>query len=91
MNGDEAKNLANHKKHRVWFEEAQSISADPVAVEFFDPEHSRAEDRFIRVGVSTASRTILVVVCEYDAGRRARIISARKAPSKERKQYEEGV
>lgn len=88
---DEAKNRTNHKKHGVWFEEAQSVWADPVAVEFFDPEHSRTEDRFIRVGVSTAPRILLVVFCEYDAGGLVRIISARKATAKERKQYEEGV
>jgi hypothetical protein len=87
----EEKNSANCRKHGVWFEEAQTVWADPGAVEFHDPEHSAGEERFIRIGYSSASRILLVVFCEREQGRVIRIIGARKATPRERKQYEEGI
>jgi uncharacterized DUF497 family protein len=50
------KNRKNFKKHSVWFEEAQTIWADPQAVEYFDPEHSDDEDRYVLIGRSTRSK-----------------------------------
>lgn len=88
---DELKNQSNFKKHSVWFEEAQTLWADTSSVEFLDPEHGDGEERFIRVGHSTNSRILLVVFCERESGNTIRIISARKATPKERKQYEEGI
>ena len=88
---DEAKNIGNFKKHHVWFEEAQTVWADAKSMEFFDPEHSVQEERFIRVGLATSQKLLLVVFCERDLGDIVRIISARKAVLKERKQYEEGI
>jgi uncharacterized DUF497 family protein len=88
---DESKNLANYRKHGVWFEEAQTVWADARSREFFDPEHSETEDRFLRIGCSTAGRLLLIVFCERAAGGLIRIISARKATSKEGKTYEEGI
>ena len=88
---DESKNRTNYRKHRVWFEEAQTVWADPRSVEFFDPEHSETEDRFLRIGYSTVGRLLLVVFCERRAGGLIRVISARKATAKEGKTYEEGI
>lgn len=88
---DEEKNILNFKNHEIWFEEAQTIWADPTSIEFFDPDHSDDEDRFIRIGHSTSNRVLLVVFCERNSGKTVRIISARKAAPKERKQYEEGI
>jgi uncharacterized DUF497 family protein len=88
---DEPKNQSNFSKHSIWFEEAQTVWADSASVEFLDPEHSKEEDRFIRVGHSTNSRILLIVFCEREGGSIIRIISARKANSRERKQYEEGL
>ncbi len=73
----------------MWFEEAQTVWADPRSLEFHDPEHSDDEDRFIRIGYSNASRILLVVFCERGRGSVVRIIGARNATPKERKQYEE--
>ncbi|MCB0341262.1 MAG: BrnT family toxin [Pseudobdellovibrionaceae bacterium] len=87
---DEAKNRSNYQKHGLWFEEAQTLWADAHSVEFFDPS-SESEDRFIRVGHSSAARVLLVVFCERQDGGIIRIISARKATKKERQQYEEGI
>lgn len=88
---DEDKNLKNHSKHGIWFEEAQTVWADDLSEEFFDEDHSDEEDRFIRVGHSTRSKLLLVVFCERDEGNIIRIISARAATTKERKDYEEGI
>jgi uncharacterized protein len=87
---DERKNFINFRKHGIWFEEAQTTWADSASVEFFDPEHSELEDRFLRIGQSSGARLLLVVFCEKE-GDTIRIISARKATAKERAQYEEGI
>ncbi len=87
----EKKNLSNFKKHGVWFEEAQTVWADSESVEFFDPEHSSNEDRFIRIGHSTRGRILLVVFCERSEGSTIRIISARKTTTREMRAYEKGI
>lgn len=87
----ETKNKTNFRKHKVWFEEAQTLWVNPRCVEFFDPDHSEHEDRFVRVGHSSASRILLAVFCENQAGDVIRIISARKATTGEIAIYEEGI
>ena len=48
---DEAKNLANQRKHGVSFEEASEVFADDtVQLEIFDDAHSDTEDRMITLG-----------------------------------------
>ena len=49
---NEEKNKKNFVKHGVWFEEAQTLWVDENSVEFFDPDHGKSEERFIRVGYS---------------------------------------
>lgn len=88
---DDDKNIANFKKHAVWFEEARTIWADTHATEFFDPEHSTDEDRYVRIGFSTKQKLLLVIFCERNDGNVIRIISARKATRHEMEQYEEGI
>jgi len=88
---DDAKNRSNFKKHGIWFEEAQTVWADQRSVEFFDPEHSAREDRFIRIGFSSKSTLLLVIFCERLEGDVIRIISARRATVKEGGQYEKRV
>jgi uncharacterized DUF497 family protein len=89
---DGIKNHTNYIKHSIWFEEAQTVWADADSIEFYDDEHSDdKEDRFLRIGTSTNSRLLLVVFCERDNGDTIRIISARKATEKERKNYESGI
>ncbi len=55
----------------MWLEEAQTVWADPTSVEFFDPDHSEDEDRFIRIGHSTRQRLLPVVFCERTEGGKA--------------------
>jgi hypothetical protein len=43
--------LGEPEKHRVVFEEAQTIFCDDFAVQFFDDEHSSAEEWFIMLGM----------------------------------------
>ena len=47
---DERKNRTNLRKHGVSFEEARTAFFDENAVQFFDPDHSEDEDRFILLG-----------------------------------------
>ena len=49
---DEAKNETNISKHKVSFQEAQSVFYDPYARVLADPEHSEDEERFIILGLS---------------------------------------
>jgi len=85
---DENKAKRNLKKHGVSFEEASSVFGDPLALTIPDPLHSEEEDRFITLGESHSRR--LLVVASTDRGNRVRIISARVATRRERKDYEEG-
>jgi uncharacterized protein len=84
---DESKNLLNQKKHRVSFEEAATVFADPLEMMIDDPDHSSAEYRFISIGESLRRR--LLVVSYTDRGDRIRIINARTPTRRERRAYEE--
>ena len=89
---DTNKAQSNLRKHKVAFEEAQTVFADPFLVTFPDEFHSESEDRFISIGMSTRDRVLLVVHTErHEVDERIliRIISCRKATSSERKIYEE--
>ena len=83
---DEKKANRNVNKHGVSFEEAATVFADPLSITIFDPLHSKEEDRFVTLGMSNKNR--LLVVVHTDRDDKIRIISARKATKKERKQYE---
>jgi hypothetical protein len=76
----------------MWFEEAQSVFDDPYARLFHDPEHSEEEEeRFLLLGVSSATRILVLVPCYGESEDLIRIISARKATKKEVRFYEEGI
>ena len=85
---DASKALSNRKKHGVSFEEAQSVFYDDFAVQFFDDENSDQEDRLLLLGHSNQSRILLICHCEKESGNTIRLISARKATTKERRLYE---
>ncbi len=85
---DPEKAKANFRKHAVSFEEAATIFLDPLAVTYPDPDHSEEERREITIGQSGRQR--VVFVSHIQRGDRLRIISARKATRRERKQHEEG-
>jgi uncharacterized DUF497 family protein len=87
---DNRKNISNQKKHAVSFEEAQTVFFDENAIEYFDPDHSDEEDRFIMLGLSSRLRILVVCHCIRERNLEIRIISARKATKKERKIYTGG-
>jgi uncharacterized DUF497 family protein len=84
---DDRKNIANQKKHRVSFEEAQTVFFDENAIEYYDPDHSGSEDRFLMLGHSYRIRVLVVSYTLRKDGTEIRIISARKATKKEQKAY----
>jgi uncharacterized DUF497 family protein len=85
---DPDKAADNLTKHGVSFQEAATIFGDPLAITYFDPDHSEVEDRYLTFGHASSGN--LLVVAHTDRGDRVRIISARRATRRERKSYEKG-
>jgi uncharacterized protein len=84
---DPKKAQANLRKHKVSFEDAQSVFSDERALLIDDPDHSEDEDRFVLLGLSQSLRLLVVVHCYRAEGRVVRIISARKADADEQSIY----
>lgn len=84
---DLAKDADNLAKHGVSFSEAMTVFGDPLELTVDDPDHSETEFRFLSIGLSKAGRILIVSYTERE-GQRTRIISARKATARERRQYE---
>ena len=85
---DVSKDAENRRKHGVTFEEARTVFLDDFARLIADPDHSFGEERFLLLGMSICRR--FLVVCHLDMGPGViRIISARRANRRERKQYED--
>ena len=83
---DEEKRRLNLQKHRVEFADAVGALEDEDALTFRDDD-SDEEDRFVTLGTDRLGR-ILVVVYTW-RGDLVRVISARKATPRERRQYGE--
>ena len=84
---DKQKEKVNIRKHGVSFEEACSTFFDENAIQFFDPDHSEDEDRFILLGTSYKLNTLVVCHCFRESETIVRIISARKADGDESTAY----
>lgn len=78
----------NFKKHGVAFDEAVTIFSDPMALTFFDTDHSENEERDRTYGISNKGHLLVVVHTERE--NIIRIISARKATRNEENIYPEG-
>jgi len=85
---DPKKADTNFRKHKVRFSDAEAVLFDSMALTIADQD-VKQEKRFVSVGSDPLGR-ILVVVYTY-RGETIRIISARKATSKERKYYEKEI
>jgi hypothetical protein len=85
---NEVKAKANFKKHKVKFEEGKTIFNDPFLFTFPDSKHSGNEERYINIGLSANGRVIILTHTERQG--KIRIISCRKATTRERRFYEEG-
>lgn len=95
MNGitfewDHHKNQLNQRKHKISFEEAQTVFYDAEALVIADPEHSQEEERFIILGLSRWANLLVVCHCYRESETAIRIISARKATRTETRQYYQG-
>ncbi len=86
---DPQKAEANLKAHKVGFPEAATVLEDQFALTREDPD-AKDEQRFVTVGMSNLAN-LLVVVYTYRDPDTIRVISAWKANSRQRKQYEEGL
>ena len=90
---DTAKGRANRRKHGVSFNVAVGVFREPLALTIADPEHSETEERWITLGV-VPETGLLVVVHTYSAVNAddidVRVISARRASKRERRDYEGG-
>ena len=84
---DENKNDINKVKHKISFEEAQTVFYDDCALVIDDPDHSQEEERFIILGMSARANLLIVCHCFRASDTVIRIISARKATKTESKHY----
>ena len=82
---DPAKAAENLKKHKVSFADAEGVLEDPFAVTVEDPD-AEGEMRFVTIGLGSAGELLVVVWTERGEG--CRLISARRATRKERKEYQ---
>ena len=83
---DEAKNLANQKKHGISFEDASGLfTGEGECFDIFDEQHSCAEDRFITIGPIRCG--LVAVAWTERAEDIIRIISARRAAKRESDLY----
>ena len=84
---DEKKLRTNLSKHGVSFNEASTTFDDRLYIDFYDPDHSEKEQRYIIFVTSERGRLLMVSYTER--GNKIHIISARKATPAERESYEE--
>lgn len=84
---DAGKEKRNLRKHGISFEEARTAFSDENAVQFFDPDHSEEEDRFILLGMSFKLWVIIVCHCFRESETVVRLFSARKADKGEEQEY----
>jgi uncharacterized protein len=84
---DPVKAKSNLIKHKVSFEEAQTSLLDPMALVREDGD-ALGEQRYVLVGMSGAGRMLAVVYTLRGEDESIfRLISARKATSREEKYY----
>lgn len=91
---DEAKNLANRRKHGISFEDATEVFLDPLCISKQD--HGRdGELRWQTFGIVKGMELLMVAHTEWEDREDGavmeviRIISARLATPKERREYED--
>jgi len=84
---DPGKAKENLRKHRVSFEEGSTLFFDENGIEFFDPDHSGDEERFLMLGLSCRLRILVVSYCLRREGSEIRVVSARKATRREQRVY----
>lgn len=81
---DPRKATSNLRKHGIDFADAATVLDDALALTI--QEDHPSEDRHVTMGKDAPGRLLLVVYVWR--GRRIRLISARRATPRERRQYE---
>ena len=84
---DPRKAAINRAKHKVSFEEVVTVFGDLLGRITHDPRHSEIEERYVLLGRSNRQRLLVVMFTER--AQAIRLISARKATRRERREYEE--
>lgn len=84
---DNKKEKTNKRKHGISFDDARTAFYDENAIQYFDPDHSDEEDRFILLGISFKLKVLVVCHCFRENDSIIRIISARKADKDEEYEY----
>ena len=84
---DPAKARANLRKHGIRFAHAAAALEDKHAISVRD--ETSDEERWVTIAMDSLGRIIVVVYTWR--GERMRLISARPATARERRQYEEGL
>ncbi|MEG4319291.1 MULTISPECIES: BrnT family toxin [unclassified Microcoleus] len=82
---DKDKAATNLSKHGIDFADAVSVFSDDLAITTQDERFD--EEPFITIGMDVFGQ-VLILVYTF-RGNQIRVISARKATRRERKQYEE--
>ena len=77
----------NKNKHGVSFEEAATVFGDPLSLTILDDAHSDQEERLVTLGRTSTDRMVVVVHLEIDE-ETIRLVSARPATAREKKDYE---
>jgi len=85
---DNNKAVSNVKKHKISFQEAQTVFDDDFSLTIEDEAHSIKEKRFLTIGHSFSGR--LIIISHTFEENKIRIISARKPIKSEREDYENG-
>ena len=86
---DDGKNAENKQKHRVAFEEAETVFYDERGVLLEDDDEGGArEERFVLIGLSAGLRVLVVCHTYRRREQVIRLISARRANRAERADYE---
>ncbi len=65
----------------------RTVFYDENAIQFYDPDHSEEEDRFILLGLSFVPQVLVVCHCFRESETIVRIISARRADKDEEEEY----
>lgn len=84
---DPIKAKANLRKHGIRFADAVTALEDERAISTQDAEEE--EERWVTIGMDALGRILVVVYAWRDE--HLRVISARPATARERRQYEEGL
>jgi uncharacterized DUF497 family protein len=87
---DRQKSLSNREKHGVTFEEAVEVIDDPLHLSVVDQRFGHIEERWVTVGRTKGGYCTVVADLYFteEGEEIVRIVSARRATRRERRQYE---